>query len=344
MSNRGISYQDSGVNIHKANRTKNVIKQIVKSTYNKHVLADFGTFGGLFKVDSKYKDPVLVSSVDGVGTKLKVAFMTGKHDTVGIDIVSHCCDDILVQGARPLFFMDYIAMAVHQPAVITAVIRGLAKGCRDNNCVLLGGEMAEMPGFYQPGEYDLAGMIVGVVEKKKIIDGSRIRPGDALLGLGSAGLHTNGYSLARKILFQHKKYKPGTYLPELKTTVGQALLAPHRSYTKSLLPLMDQITIKGLAHITGGGFPDNIIRILPDQCAAVVYRNSWETPPLFRLLQRDGRVDDREMFHVFNMGIGMVVVVAQRDVARAKAFLSTAGEQVFTIGEIVRQPKNVRII
>lgn len=338
------SYRDAGVNIDEANRTKNVIKKLVKSTYTKDVMIDFGSFGGMFQVDTKkMKQPILVSSVDGVGTKLKVAFMTGQHDTVGMDIVNHCCNDILVQGAKPLFFMDYIAMGVHEPSTIRDVVKGLATACKASGCVLLGGEMAEMPDFYTPGEYDLAGMIVGVVDKKNVITGADVKPGDVILGLRSDGLHTNGFSLARHILFGMKKYRPSRKLKSLGCSVGEALLKPHRSYVEPIHKLMAKLTVKGMAHITGGGLTDNLVRVIPPNCAAHIEEASWDMPPIFPLMEKAGNVDRDEMYHVFNMGVGMTVMVDPKDVKRALSILRRAGETVSVIGEIRKGRRRVVI-
>jgi phosphoribosylformylglycinamidine cyclo-ligase len=282
---------------------------------------------------------VLVASADGVGTKLKIAFATGVHNTVGRDLVNHCVNDILVQGARPLFFLDYIATGKLSPDVVSSIIEGVTNGCRENGCVLLGGETAEMPGFYQDGEYDIAGFIVGVVERAKIIDGKTIAPGDVLLALPSAGLHTNGYSLARKLFFEVADYQPDTHLPELQMMAGEALLLPHLSYLKPLEGLLDTGSIKGLAHITGGGLTDNIPRILPENTAVRIERGSWPIPPLFELLRKLGNVSDAEMYRTFNMGVGMVIVCAPHDVEAIEAQL---GES-YRIGKVVTGSREVLI-
>jgi phosphoribosylformylglycinamidine cyclo-ligase len=291
-----------------------------------------GAFPGLAQ-------PVLVASADGVGTKLKIAFATGVHNTVGRDLVNHCVNDILVQGARPLFFLDYIATGNLSPDVVSSIIEGVTNGFRENGCVLLGGETAEMPGFYQDGEYDIAGFIVGVVERAKIIDGKTIAPGDVLLALPSAGLHTNGYSLARKLFFEVADYQPDTHLPELEMTAGEALLLPHLSYLKPLEGLLDTGSIKGLAHITGGGLTDNIPRILPENTAVRIERGSWPIPPLFELLRKLGNVSDAEMYRTFNMGVGMVIVCAPHDVEAIEAQL---GES-YRIGKVVTGSREVLI-
>ena len=310
----GIDYRASGVDIDAGNETVRRIKALAKSTFTPGVLSDIGSFGGLFALDrNRYQEPVLVASTDGVGTKLKVAFMTGRHDTVGRDLVNHCVNDILVQGAEPLFFLDYLATGRLSPDVAEQVIAGVARGCKENGCALLGGETAEMPGFYADGEYDIAGTIVGVVEKSRVIDGRSIVPGDILIGLGSDGLHTNGYSLARRVMFDVCGLSPDTRVPELATTAGEALLWPHRSYLESVRPLLEAGWVKGMAHITGGGITENLPRILPPGTAAEIDRRSWTAPPLFQFLQERGGIDDTEMFRAFNMGIGFIIACAETD-------------------------------
>jgi phosphoribosylformylglycinamidine cyclo-ligase len=308
------------------------------------VLSEIGSFGGLFRLDSQaYQEPVLVSSADGVGTKLKVAFMTGCHDTVGADLVNHCVNDILVQGATPLFFLDYLATGRLAPDIAEQVVAGVARGCRENGCALLGGETAEMPGFYADGEYDVAGFIVGIVDRSRLITGQTIVPGDVLIGLPSAGLHTNGYSLARRVLFDLCGFQPDTFLPELASTVGRALLAPHRSYLSSLRPLLATGLVKGMAHITGGGITENVPRTLPDGCAAVVDTRSWRPPPIFDLLQNRGSIAAPEMFRAFNMGIGLVAVVPAAGSGRALALFEEAGEAgAVVIGHVVPGARDVR--
>jgi len=331
-----IDYRASGVDIDAGNETVRRIKSLAKSTFTPGVLSDIGSFGGLFALDrSRYQEPVLVASTDGVGTKLKVAFMTGRHDTVGADLVNHCVNDILVQGAEPLFFLDYLATGRLSPDVAEQVIAGVARGCKQNGCALLGGETAEMPGFYADGEYDIAGTIVGVVEKSKVIDGRSIVAGDVLIGLSSDGLHTNGYSLARRVMFDVCGFSPDTRVPELGTTAGDALLAPHRSYLKPLRPLIEAGLIKGMAHITGGGITENVPRILPEGTAAAIDRSAWTVPPIFRLLQDRGGIADEEMLRAFNMGIGLVIVCAAEHLSRAVDTLARAGEQPVRLGAIV---------
>ncbi len=285
-----MDYRQSGVDIDAGNEAVRRIKALARSTTTPGVLSEIGSFGGLFRLDAdRYREPVLVSSADGVGTKLKVAFMTGRHDTIGADLVNHCVNDILVQGAEPLFFLDYLATGRLLPAVAEQVVAGVARGCRENGCALLGGETAEMPGFYADGEYDIAGFIVGAVDRACIVDGRRTVPGDALVALPSAGLHTNGYSLARRVLFDVCGYAPETVVPELGATVGDALLAPHRSYLAAVRPLLAANLVKGMAHITGGGITENLPRTLPEGCGAAIDLNTWTVPPLFRLIARTGR-------------------------------------------------------
>jgi len=335
-----ISYSDAGVDIDAATRATDRIKELARRTFNERTLSEIGSFGGMF--DGAFpglKQPVLVASADGVGTKLKIAFATGVHNTVGRDLVNHCVNDILVQGARPLFFLDYIATGKLSPDVVASIIEGVTNGCRENSCVLLGGETAEMPGFYQEGEYDIAGFIVGVVDREKIIDGKTIAPGDILLALPSAGLHTNGYSLARKLFFEVAGYEPDTDIAELGMTAGEALLLPHLSYLKPLDCLLNQGVIKGLAHITGGGLTDNIPRILPEGTAVKIDKGSWPTPPLFELLRRLGNVSESEMYRTFNMGIGMVIVCSPSDAGVIEHQLQAC----YRIGEVVTGDREVLI-
>jgi phosphoribosylformylglycinamidine cyclo-ligase len=331
-----IDYRASGVDIDAGNETVRRIKALAKSTFTPGVLSDIGSFGGLFALDrNRYQEPVLVASTDGVGTKLKVAFMTGRHDTVGADLVNHCVNDILVQGAEPLFFLDYLATGRLSPDVAEQVIAGVTRGCKDNGCALLGGETAEMPGFYADGEYDIAGTIVGVVERSKVIDGRSIVVGDVVIGLPSSGLHTNGYSLARRVIFDVCGYQPDQAVPELGTTAGAALLAPHRSYLSTMKPLIAADLVKGMAHITGGGITENLPRILPDGTAAAIDRAAWTIPPVFKLLQDRGGVADDEMFRAFNMGIGLIAVCSAEHESLAIDMLTKAGEQPVRLGAIV---------
>ena len=336
-----LTYADAGVSFEAEAEAIKRLKGLVQTTYRPEVLSDVGSFGGLFALKS-YNEPVLVSSTDSVGTKLKVAFKASRHDTVGFDIVAHCGNDIVVQGAEPLFFLDYIGINKVVPSVIEQVIEGLASGCREIGCALIGGEIAELPDFYAVGEYDLVGTIVGVVEREDVITGSAITPGDKLIGLGSAGLHTNGFSLVRRILFERCNYDVDTYLPELSATVGDALLASHKSYVTSVLALREVCEIKGLAHITGGGLPANVLRILPDGCVADIQKGTWEIPSIFPFLQAKGDVEDEEMYKVFNMGIGMVVVLSPDDVDSALSSLNASGESTYLIGEVVAGEKGVR--
>ena len=306
-----ISYADAGVSIDNANLAVAKIREYARSTFNERTLTEIGSFGGMFAgAFPNMAEPILVASADGVGTKLKLAFDTGIHNTVGADLVNHCVNDILVQGARPLFFLDYFATGKLEPEVTASVVEGMARACRENGCVLLGGETAEMPSMYADGEYDLAGFIVGVVDKPKVIDGKSITPGDVVLGIPSTGLQTNGYSLARKLFFEVGGYTPDSYIEELGTTVGEALLATHASFLPQIGPLLDSGMIKGLVHITGGGFLENIPRILPEGVSVEITRGTWPELPIFGMMQRLGNVDEKEMFRTFNMGIGMIVICA----------------------------------
>jgi phosphoribosylformylglycinamidine cyclo-ligase len=342
---KSITYSDAGVSIDAANQAVERIKESARRTFNARTLSEIGSFGGMF--DGAFpglRAPVLVASADGVGTKLKVAFETNVHDTVGRDLVNHCTNDILVQGARPLFFLDYVATGKLAPDVIAAVVEGCAQGCRENGCVLLGGETAEMPGFYAEGEYDIAGFIVGVVDREKVIDGKRIEAGDAVLALPSVGLHTNGYSLARKLFFEVAGYKADTRVEELGMTAGEALLAPHTSYLRPLEDLLDTNLIKGLAHITGGGLLENIPRILPEGTAVEIERGSWQVLPIFDLMQRLGNVSEHEMYRTFNMGVGMIVVCAEVDVEAIKSHVEARGEKCFEVGRVTAGKHDVRLV
>jgi phosphoribosylformylglycinamidine cyclo-ligase len=339
-----ISYSDAGVDIDAATRATDKIKELARRTFNQRTLSEIGSFGGMFDgAFPNLSQPVLVASADGVGTKLKIAFATGVHNTVGRDLVNHCVNDILVQGARPLFFLDYVATGKLSPDVVASVVEGVTNGCRENGCVLLGGETAEMPGFYQDGEYDIAGFIVGVVDRNKIIDGKTIAAGDVLLALPSAGLHTNGYSLARKLFFEVAGYKPDTHVPELGMTAGEALLLPHLSYLKPLDGLLDKGLIKGLAHITGGGLTDNIPRILPEGTAVKIKKDSWRKPSLFELMRRLGNVSEPEMYRTFNVGVGMVIVCSGSDAEAIASHLQNEGETVYEIGNVVTGNREVQI-
>jgi len=341
-----MDYRSSGVDIEAGGEVVRRIRSLARATFTPGVLSEIGSFGGLFTMEPGRADaPVLVASADGVGTKLKVAFMAGRHDTVGEDLVNHCVNDILVQGASPLFFLDYLATGRLAPDVAVSVVEGLARACRENGCALLGGETAEMPGFYADGEYDLAGFIVGMVDRPTLVDGRAIVPGDVLIGLRSSGLHTNGYSLARRILFELLRLDIGSHVAELGTTVGEALLAPHRSYLRVVQPLVATGAIRGMAHITGGGLTDNLPRTLPPGTMADVDRRAWEVPPLFRFLQEAGSVPDDDMLRTFNMGIGLVLVVAQAWVQDVFGRLRHAGESgAAIIGRVVPGSPSVRYV
>jgi phosphoribosylformylglycinamidine cyclo-ligase len=335
----GLSYRAAGVDIDAAAHAMKGVAALVRSTATPGTLSELGSFGGLFRVPADVNRPVLVASTDGVGTKLKVAFTTGRHGTVGEDLVNHCVNDILVQGARPLFFLDYVGVGRLEPGVVEALVSGVARGCRANGCALLGGETAEMPDMYAPGEYDLAGTIVGVVEEERVLDGRSIRAGDAIVALASNGLHTNGYSLARRILFDRMGLGPDDAFPEEDGSVADVLLRVHRSYLRPLTPLLERV--RGLAHITGGGLTDNVPRILPAGTAARFRTGSWEVPALFRVLQREGGVERAEMFRAFNMGVGMVAVVPAGDADAVAGALRAAGETAWIAGEIVPGERNV---
>ncbi len=315
------AYACAGVDVDLGNRLKRRIQQLVSQTHGPQVLGKIGGFGGLFRVQFPgIRAPVLVASIDGVGTKLKIAFALDRHDTIGADLVNHCANDIAVLGARPLFFLDYIGCGKLEPRVFDQLIRGFSRACRAADCALIGGETAQMPGMYRNGEYDLAGCMVGVVDRAKIIDGSKIKPGGVILGLASNGLHTNGYSLARKILFEKMRLKPSSKIDDLPATIGEELLRVHKNY-QPLLAKVPSGMIKGLAHITGGGLIDNLPRILPKKCDAIIETRSWRVPRIFQMLQRNGDVDPLEMYQVFNMGIGMVAITSERDAKRTMSIL-----------------------
>jgi phosphoribosylformylglycinamidine cyclo-ligase len=333
------AYAHAGVDVDLANKLKRGIGALVGQTHGPQVLGKIGGFGGLFLATfPEMHDPILVASIDGVGTKLKIAFAMDKHDTMGVDLVNHCVDDIAVLGARPLFFLDYIGCERLEPRVFQELLRGLSRACRAAGCALLGGETAQMPGMYRKGEYDLAGCIVGVVDRTKIIDGSKIKPNDVVLGLASNGLHTNGYSLARKILFEKMRLKPSSSLPRSAIKVGEALLRVHKNY-QPLLAKVSVGVIKGLAHITGGGLIDNLPRILPSNCDAVIETKSWKVPRIFQILQQNGNVDREEMYQVFNMGIGMVAIAAERSARSAMSILRAK-----RIGRIERGSGKVQLL
>ncbi len=336
------TYADAGVDIPRANRTKQRIKYLAHKTFTRGVLSEIGGFGGLFAVDKiKYADPVLVSSVDGVGTKLKVAFEMDLHSTVGADLVNHCVNDIAVQGAAPLFFMDYLATGQLDPAIAEKVVEGIADACKHNGCALIGGETAEMPGFYPDGEYDLAGFIVGVVDRERIITGKDVQIGDIILGLPSNGLHTNGYSLARKLLFEVAHYSPETYVNEIKNKVGNELMRTHKSYWPALKRLVDAQCVAALAHVTGGGITENLPRVLPRGTAATIELGSWPVLPIFEHLQQLGNVPQDEMLRTFNMGLGMLLVVPLGKFKKVQSVLERVGEKAYTIGRIVKGERKV---
>jgi phosphoribosylformylglycinamidine cyclo-ligase len=322
------------VDLDLANQAKKKIKHLAKTTFNRGVLSEIGSFGGLFRL-SGIKDPVLVSSIDGVGTKIKVAIDAGVHNTVGYDLVSHCVNDILVQGAQPLFFLDYFAMGKLEPDVVVSVIEGMALACRENDCVLIGGETAEMPDFYKAGDYDLAGCIVGAVNRARLVNGSRIRKGDVVFGLESAGLHTNGYSLARKILFERLGLRSGSRVPELGMTVAEALLQRHRSYFRDLYPLVERRLLHGMAHITGGGITENVPRVMPKGLTVRISNYSWRPQPIFAFLQRHGNIHEEEMYRTFNMGVGMIVITGKKDGPAVERFWKRRKTGFARIGEVV---------
>lgn len=346
------AYAKAGVDIALGNQVKLTLPELLKSTHRPEVMGSVGGFGGLFNLNTKrYKSPVLVSSVDGVGTKLKVAFATKTHHTIGEDLVNHCVNDILVLGAEPLFFLDYLGTGVLKPSVFESIVSGFAKGCRENQCALIGGETAQMPGFYQKGEYDVCGTIVGIVDKAQLLDGKTIKPGDQIIGLPSNGLHTNGYTLARSVLFDQLKLKPSSRVKSLGRTVGQELLRVHQSYLKPITKLLKRFNrpgsprkVKGLAHITGGGFIDNVPRILPKKVDAEIHRGSWEIPPIFTLIGDAGAVSEQEMHTVFNMGIGMIAVVDGESAQTIERYLNRIGERSFPIGKIVRGKGQCRLV
>lgn len=333
-SDKKLTYAAAGVDIDAGNRAVELMRASVKSTFRPGVLTDIGGFGGLFALDTgRYREPVLVSGTDGVGTKLRVAMMMDKHDTIGIDAVAMCVNDILAQGAEPLFFLDYLAVGKMMPEKVAGIVAGVAEGCRRAGCALIGGETAEMPGFYGEDEYDIAGFAVGVVDRSQIIDGASIRPGDVLLGLPSSGLHSNGFSLVRKVLFEIAGYGVDTYIGELGRTVGEELLEPTRIYVKSLLPVLERV--RGIAHITGGGLTENIPRVLPEGVAAVIDDRSWRKPFVFDLIQQAGGIDDEEMLRTFNNGIGMVLLVRPEEADGLLREMRAGGEEAVVIGEIV---------
>jgi phosphoribosylformylglycinamidine cyclo-ligase len=339
---KSVTYADAGVDISSSERAKERIKYLAQKTFNRNVLGGIGGFGALFRLDlQRWKNPILVSSADGVGTKLKVAFELGMHHTVGADLVNHCVNDIAVQGAIPLFFLDYLATGRLDPEVTESVVTGLAEACKANSCVLIGGETAQMPGFYADGEYDLAGFIVGAVDREKLVTGAGIKPGDVLIGLASTGLHTNGYSLARKLLFEVAGYKPTQYVSAIKDKAGAALMKTHRSYLSIIQKLVTAGVTAGIAHITGGGITENLPRILPKSVSAQVELGSWPVLPIFEHLQQLGNVEQDEMLRTFNMGIGLIAVVPAERFKRCKSMLDRSGEKCHVIGRIIKGDRKV---
>ncbi len=346
MTPEKTTYKDAGVDIDAMNTAVLRMREHVRSTFTPEVLTDVGSFGGVYQLPgADGTQPVLVASIDGVGTKVRVAIAMSRHDTIGADLVAHCANDILVQGARPLFFLDYFATSRLSPDIVVEVVKGLAEGCRAAGCALIGGETAEMPGVYAEGEYDLAGCIVGIADRAKLLDGKTIEPGDAVIGLASNGLHTNGFSLARHVLFDSAGLTPFSTPPQLAgRSIGDVLLDPHRCYASAVLPLLDRFEIKGMAHITGGGFYDNIPRILPADCSVTVDRRLWTVPPIFTYIQELGNVPDPEMYRTFNMGIGLVLICRRDQALEVIAELSLAGETAALIGEVHRGPHEVDIL
>ncbi len=345
MTEETTTYKAAGVDIEAGDEAVHRLKDYVRSTYTANVLADIGAFGGMFRFDQgDMVEPVLVSSIDSVGTKVKIASMMDKYDTIGMDMVNHCINDILVQGARPLFFLDYFATSKLRPEMAADVVKGMSEACKDAGCALIGGEIAEMPGVYLEGEFDVAGCIVGVVDRPKIIDGSKVQQGDAVIGLASSGLHTNGYSLVRKVLFEDNNYRADQYVPELGAVLGDVLLAPHRCYVKSVLAVMENFDIHAMAHLTGGGFYNNIPRVLPTDCQVTVERRYWAVPPIFSLIQDKGNIDPAEMHRTFNMGIGLVVIVAKEKAIDVVHKFEECGETAWIIGEVHKGGREVSVI
>lgn len=330
-----ISYKDSGVDVERGYEAVRLMKQYVQSTYNNNVLGDIGSFGGFYELSKGMKNPVLVAGTDGVGTKLKYAFIADKHNTIGIDAVAMCVNDIVCQGAKPLFFLDYFATGKLSPETVATVVAGLAEGCRQSGAALIGGETAEMPGFYADGEYDIAGFAVGVVDKKKIINGSKIKSGDVLIGIKSSGVHSNGYSLVRK-LFGEDKAQLEKYDPRLGARTIDVLLRPTRIYVRSILNLIEKVNVKGIAHITGGGFIENIPRIFPKGIGCEIWMRSYEVPPVFKIMQEKSGISDEQIYNTFNMGIGMVVCVSKRDAEKTMEILRSTGEECCVIGKAIK--------
>ncbi len=344
MKEKKLDYAAAGVDISAADRAKEKIKTLAKTTFNDSVLSEIGAFGGFFKPKlSGYKDPVLISSADGVGTKLKLAVMTGRHKTVGEDLVNHCVNDILVHGARPLFFLDYIGIGKLMPDIVADIVEGLSRGCKNAGMALIGGETAELPDMYSPNEYDLAGFIVGIVDQNHIINGTKICKGDIIIGLGSDGLHTNGYSLARKAIFEIGGFKHDDYVPSLTAKISDALLSIHRSYLNPIMKLLEKIEIKGMAHITGGGIAGNLIRILPDNTKALIQKGKWPVPSIFEFIQKTGAIAEQDMYPAFNMGIGYIIVVSKDQTSQSMRILEQSGERPYIIGEMASGDKEVQL-
>jgi phosphoribosylformylglycinamidine cyclo-ligase len=351
------AYARAGVDIDLGNKVKSALPKLLAATHRREVLGKVGGFGGLFAFDTrKYREPVLVSSVDGVGTKLKIAFAMNKHDTIGADLVNHCVNDIAVLGAEPLFFLDYLGTGKLEPRVFTEIIKGFARACVENRCALIGGETAQMPGFYRPGEYDVSGTIVGVVERARLLDGRKtVKPGDVVIGMASSGLHTNGYSLARKVFFERMKLRPSSYVPEFKTTLGTELLKVHVSYGPLVQALLkrfnsklttrnSKLPIRAFAHITGGGFLDNIPRVLPDNCDVLIRKGTWDVLPVFQLIRAGGGVPEAELYQVFNMGIGMVAIVTADESGGILKFIRAQGHRAWLIGEVTKGTGKTRML
>jgi phosphoribosylformylglycinamidine cyclo-ligase len=342
MENKKLTYEEAGVSIDKGNESVEKMKPFVKETFRKEVLTDLGGFGGLFALNKdKYEEPVLVSGTDGVGTKLKVAFAMNKHDSIGIDAVAMCVNDIIVTGAEPLFFLDYLAVGKLEPDQVTQIVKGVAEGCKQAGCALIGGETAEMPGFYPEGEYDVAGFAVGIVDKKKIINGKNIQEGDIILGLPSSGLHSNGFSLARKVLFEKGFLQTDSYLEGMGTSLGNLLIEPTKIYVKTLLQLIEAAEIKGLAHITGGGLVENVPRVLPEGLCAEIESETFPKPGIFEFIQNIGEIEDEEMYRVFNMGIGMVIIADKKNGEIITEKCKAIGEEIYTIGKIIKGNKTI---
>lgn len=339
-----LTYRDAGVDIDAGNEFVNNIKANVKSTFIKGVLGDLGGFGGMFELGSAYKNPVLVSGTDGVGTKLKLAFMSNKHDTIGIDAVAMCVNDIVVLGAKPLFFLDYIGTGKLTNGIQSEVVKGIADGCKQAGCALIGGETAEMPGFYSDGEYDIAGFSVGVVEKDEIIDGTKIEDGNVIIGITSSGIHSNGYSLVRKLFFEKLNWKLDRNVEELGKTLGEELITPTKIYVKDVLALKENIQINGIVHITGGGFVENVPRILPEGLDAIINKDSYKVPAIFNLMQEKGNIDEHEMYKTFNMGIGLMVIIKKEEKEKALATLKELGEEAYEIGVITKGTKICKVV